>query len=346
MAAICTNLTPTISIIVPVYNTGIFLRECIDSILNQTYENFELILIDDGSTDNSVEICMSYKRKDGRVRVIKQENSGVSVARNRGIDFALGRFILFVDSDDFLLPNALEVLLNSMENKEDICDLVCCSYQRLSSNDDLTNVCLTDGILASSQKLATLCYNQNMEIILGGIWGKLYRKSLIETYEIRFPVDIACYEDNVFNIEYYTKVHLAVTSSSIVYVYRENLNSVTFNLKKTVLNDFVFAMKKRNEYFRLAVAFDFDKFATNVVVQGGYLLRQFARQQMKHSDKLYYIDRMLSDCFVKNCIDKSSFGACTNNKEKVYMAIMKIKSSKVICLIFYIMDLLQKKNKA
>ena len=106
-----------ISVIVPVYNVEPYLRQCIDSILNQTYTDFELILVDDGSTDRCPEICDKYKEKDDRVRVLHKTNGGLSDARNHGIDIANGDYITFIDSDDMVSKDYLEVLIQSLKSK-------------------------------------------------------------------------------------------------------------------------------------------------------------------------------------------------------------------------------------
>ena len=106
---------PVISVVVPVYNTECFLRECIESVLNQTYTNFELILIDDGSTDGSGAICVEYAQKDRRIRVFRQNNSGVSSARNKGIVESAGKYICFIDSDDFISVNYFEYLYSLLK---------------------------------------------------------------------------------------------------------------------------------------------------------------------------------------------------------------------------------------
>ena len=128
-------MNPAISVIVPVYNTEKYLDECIQSILNQSFTNFELLLIDDGSTDRSGAICDQYAAKDERVRVFHKENGGVSSARNVGLDEAKGEWIAFVDSDDYLLSNALD-LITDLENE----DFVICSYQRFIENQNPLSV--------------------------------------------------------------------------------------------------------------------------------------------------------------------------------------------------------------
>lgn len=124
-----------ISVIVPVYNVEKYLDKCVQSILNQTYENIELVLIDDGSTDGSSKICDKYGKIDSRVKVIHKENGGLSSARNRGIDEAVGKFITFIDSDDYIHHQMLEILYEGIiKNKSDIS---ICEYRRFDENETI-----------------------------------------------------------------------------------------------------------------------------------------------------------------------------------------------------------------
>lgn len=123
---------PLISVIIPVYNVEDYLRECVDSVINQTYKNLEIILVDDGSTDSSGKICDKYAEKDKRVRVVHKENSGPSKTRNVGLGHAKGKYIYFLDSDDYIEPNALELLVNTAESNG--ADLV--FFDALSFSDD------------------------------------------------------------------------------------------------------------------------------------------------------------------------------------------------------------------
>lgn len=122
-----------ISIIVPVYNTERYLHKCIDSILNQTYESFELILVDDGSTDHSLNICKEYEEKDKRIKVLHKENGGQGSARNLGIDKAEGEYIGFVDSDDFIHPRYYEILKKLLDDTN--ADIACCHYQFIQPDE-------------------------------------------------------------------------------------------------------------------------------------------------------------------------------------------------------------------
>lgn len=129
---------PEISVIVPVYNCEKYIEKCINSILNQTFKDLELILIDDGSSDKSGEICEEFKKKDSRVKVIHEKNSGVSIARNVGINIAKGKFIGFVDSDDYLSSDMYEFLYENLKNSGadiSVCGIMNCFLKRLPNGD-------------------------------------------------------------------------------------------------------------------------------------------------------------------------------------------------------------------
>ncbi len=116
------DMIPKVSIIIPVYNVEKYLKECLNSVVNQTLKEIEIICVDDGSTDNSLSILEEYAKKDNRINLLKQENSGAGAARNKGLDSARGEYIYFLDSDDFLELNAIEILYNQIaKNQADIC---------------------------------------------------------------------------------------------------------------------------------------------------------------------------------------------------------------------------------
>ena len=127
-----------VSIIIPVYKVEKYLPNCIESILRQTFKDFELILVDDGSPDNCGEICEEYAQKDSRIKVVHQPNGGLSAARNSGIDIAKGDYLTFIDSDDFVFPHYLEILVKLCQEND--ADMSVCSSVRCSSNDSLTDL--------------------------------------------------------------------------------------------------------------------------------------------------------------------------------------------------------------
>lgn len=182
-----TNGSPAISVIVPIYNAEKTIRKCVDSLLAQTFEDFEVLLIDDGSPDQCGAICDEYAQQDSRVRVIHQENQGVSAARQCGMDNAQGEYTIHADPDDWVEPNMLEELYKKA--KEDDADMVICDY-------------FEDGILSSryvKQKLKSLYHldvlYQLFEDLHGSCWNKLIRRKFFSTYNVSFPNGISYCED-------------------------------------------------------------------------------------------------------------------------------------------------------
>ena len=173
-----------ISVIVPIYNVEKYLEKCIDSIINQTYKNLEIILIDDGSTDKSGNICDKYKKYDSRIVVIHENNCGLSYARNKGLDLAKGQLISFVDSDDSLELNMLEVLMNNMYKYDS--DISICNYFYIKDNDKkicVNNSNLKDFSSFGREKFDNI-YNEYKSLAVV-VWNKLYKREIFD--EIRFP---------------------------------------------------------------------------------------------------------------------------------------------------------------
>ena len=175
-----------ISIIVPVYNVQDYLEFCIESILNQTFKNFELILVDDGSTDLSGKICDIYKEKDNRIKVIHKPNGGQSSARNAGIDVATGKYIGFVDSDDSIHPKMYEVLYNLIKKYKS--DISGCNYKRTYdiSSKEHENLNLDEVIEMSNIESIEKLYDKDLGVKLVVPWNKLYNKRLFDN--IRYKV--------------------------------------------------------------------------------------------------------------------------------------------------------------
>ena len=178
------NKTPLISVIVPVYKVEQFIHRCVDSILNQTYTNLEIILVDDGSPDRCGEICDEYAEKDSRIRVIHQENSGVSAARNAGLDICTGDYIAFVDSDDYIEADMLQQLLSGIRSA-DFCG--CGFVNETQSGDALSVTMPKQEISLPGLELLRQHYsgeNGCLGITTFYVSGKLYRKKIFE--QIRF----------------------------------------------------------------------------------------------------------------------------------------------------------------
>lgn len=211
-------MNPTVSIIVPIYNAEKYLNRCIDSILNQEYTDFELILANDGSKDSSGQICDEYAAKDGRVRVIHKENSGVSDTRNQAIDLATGTYLQFLDSDDWITPDATKLLVRAAA--EYSCDFVIADFyrvvgERLSHKGDIEE----DGVMTQEEFAAHMMENP-ADFYYGVLWNKLYRRDIIEEHHLRMDTEISWCEDFMFNLEYirYAKVFYALQAPIYYYV--------------------------------------------------------------------------------------------------------------------------------
>ena len=215
------NYTPKISVIVPVYNVEQYLPRCIDSILAQTFTDFELLLIDDGSTDNSGKICDEYASKDSRIRVFHKENGGVSSARQLGVDEAQGEYSIHVDSDDWIENNMFEIMYEEAV-KTQSCIVSADYYQNnqyIAERYPSTNLQIIDSMLNGK--------------IRGVMWNKLIKHSLYKNYQICFPYNINFCED------VYVCVLLFLTTSKIKHIskafyhYMDNPQSITRKLTKT-----------------------------------------------------------------------------------------------------------------
>lgn len=202
-----------ISVIVPAYNIAKYLPRCLDSILNQTYSNLEVIVISDGSTDETNDIIKEYAEKDSRIVPVFKENSGVSDTRNKGLEIAKGDYIGFVDGDDYIEPNMYEILLNNaIENDADISH---CGYKMVFPSR-------IDYYYNTGKKVIQDNKKGIRDIIVGdyvepGIWNKLYRKSTIEN--VFMPVGIKINEDVLFNFYAFTKSKKSVYEDLPLYHY-------------------------------------------------------------------------------------------------------------------------------
>lgn len=210
-----------VSVIIPVYNCEKYLCKCVDSVLAQTYEDFELILVDDGSTDASGKICDVYKERDVRVSVIHKENGGgAGEARNYGLSKATSPFVCFIDSDDWVEPNLLETMVRTQWEKD--YDVVICGYRNIVSMDNTdsnTEIFYDKGCYISERQVRRFFMSKYPEGMVGYPWNKLYRKSIIDQNKIVFP-KMRRLEDGIFNVEYFEHVNKCGVIPDILCNYR------------------------------------------------------------------------------------------------------------------------------
>ena len=235
------NNNSKVSVIVPIYNAAEYLENNIYSIINQTYRNIEIILVDDGSTDNSLEICEKVKSKDSRIRLISKENGGVSTARNEGLKKATGKWVMFMDPDDYLEVTIIERLLTNLSTDTDIISASCTSF----TSEEKRVVHFFDGnrvFKTKNQKKMLFMqllwpeYGQSTSFAytaIGVPWGKLYRKNFLDDNNLFFNNGLRRMQDNIFNMYafYYAKEIKYIDEPLYNYRY-EHMNGYFSTYKK------------------------------------------------------------------------------------------------------------------
>lgn len=215
--------TPIVSIIVPVYNAAkplgenkTVLHRCIDSILNQEYRDYELIVVDDGSKDESGKILDEYAAKDERINVIHKENSGVSNTRNLAIQNARGKYIQFLDADDWITTDATKSLVRTMEESK--ADLVIADFYRVVGENTSHKGRIDSDKVLTRDEFADYMIQNPADYYYGVLWNKLYKKSIIDTYHLKMDASLSWSEDFIFNLEYLLHVkHVAPLQLPIYY---------------------------------------------------------------------------------------------------------------------------------
>lgn len=228
-------MNPTVSIIVPVYNAEDTIERCVDSVIHQDYQDYELLLIDDGSSDSSGAICDRAAGDDQRVQVVHKANSGVSDSRNLGISLAKGTYLQFVDSDDWIPKNATSQLIQAA-NREN-CDLVVAGFyrvvgERVSPKNDIDEECL----LSREEYLAHMMEHP-ADFYYGVLWNKLYRREIVIRHNLKMNPKISWCEDFMFNLEYILWAASFYALSTPVYYYvktKGSLASQSMSIAKTI----------------------------------------------------------------------------------------------------------------
>lgn len=258
-----------ISVIVPVYNVEKYLKQCVDSIRRQTYTNLEIILVDDGSPDRCPQMCDQFAQEDSRIKVIHQPNGGLSKARNAGLDIATGRYIAFVDSDDYIKPDMYKYLYEKMI-KADV-DMAICSYDKVDENGEKKSneAPICDEILDSYQLYEKLPLQKGWYYVT--VWNRLYKKEIFD--KIRFP-EKRMHEDEAVAHKVIAACRNVVTTAERLYCYRRTDNSI-MNQRITVRRlDGVEAVYERFRFYQ-------DK-GYNDLLPGAYISARKALEVMRY----------------------------------------------------------------
>ncbi|EHQ91862.1 glycosyltransferase family 2 protein [Desulfosporosinus youngiae] len=239
---------PKISVVVPVYNVEKYIAECLESLVNQTFKDIEIIIVDDGSPDNSAKIYKEYAALDSRVKVIEKKNAGVSEARNTGIDNAIGDFLMFVDSDDWMELNGCEILYN--EYLRSGADMIVADAYSITNGNKRTNRIFKEDFVTEErnfiQQYQAACigygYNPAPAVRsnvsgLGSPWNKLYSRKIIVENNLRYDSYVkGIYDDNLFTLYYLDKVKKISYIAKPVYNYRILEQSLTQSYKSNTLD--------------------------------------------------------------------------------------------------------------
>ena len=332
-----------VSVVIPVYNSEKKLKHTIESVINQTYSNIEIILINDGSQDSSLEICNSYKEQDKRIIVINKENSGVSNTRNKGIEIASGKYIMFIDSDDYIEKEMIYDMINKtdentdlvisgmkmqyIENGKIVSQEKYCLMNKTYSVDDFVNAMMRDFEL--------ICFC--------GPCCKLYKTENLKKFNVKFPTNLTMGEDTWYNLDYISVCSgKIVTLSKIYYNYiRENKNSLFtrfyedyIKITEKVYNKFLTFLRDRaNEQ---TVKMYEKNYVINLVYANSINFKYKTSFKKRFSDLKYSLNNIEVRKNIKN------MKTC-NNKEKIFIFMIKYKLTFCIYLYFWTKNLRRRK---
>lgn len=287
-----------VSVIIPVYNVEKYIRQCVDSVLEQNISSMEVILVDDGSPDNCPQICDSYAALDARVKVVHKENGGVSKARNTGIKESAGEWLYFVDSDDWLVENSLKSLIETGDREKADVVFTDCYEQfdngehrrlKLFSNSFSTN----DKTVINQVQESILCHKRspyfspNADSAYPAPWSKLIRASLVKENNIEFdPTVLGVYDDGLFTLEVLEQAAKIVYAGNCTYNYRILSSSIVHTFKKDMIERFeknCFAIDRFEERNHKEQSFKYAEYARRVAYYSSMMSSYYFHQKNNQS---------------------------------------------------------------
>ena len=290
----------SVSVIVPVYNVEKTIRRCVDSLLAQTFADFELILVDDGSPDNCGAICDGYAQKDPRIRVIHKPNGGVSSARNAGLTAAEGKYVLFCDSDDSVHPRWCEILVQAAEEHPDafiVSDII-----KMRSQDDLNE----DQSLSQGDPQSTTYFQLYKRGLSGFAWNKIYSADRLRQDQVRFDESVYYAEDVEFTASYCQLCSSCLLIPQKLYYYWENEAGITHRYYRNMF-------ELRLSPFKVRLALIGENELTEFCDIWFYHFTQFLKnvfdsrnKEMSFREKMRYNQRMISTEEFQFCLEHAS----------------------------------------
>lgn len=332
---------PTVSIIVPVYNAENYLHKCIDSLLNQNYTDFELILVNDGSKDNSGKICDEYAEKDNRIKVIHKENGGVSSARNRGLDEACGKYIMFCDSDDYVDNQFCCALVNLANNDTDC--LIMGGVTLLDESENTVELLCNEyhyeeSVSLSNQEFCELYVklntNGSFQLMHMPI-NKLYSRKIIEENALRFDTSITYNEDIIFNLYYLNKTkNVKIFNKSIYYYYTATPDSAC----KKYINNMIEIYRLKEDILKSAIIDKVSNQKDAKIVWSTFVFNDTNRainntlspaNSASKREKIHYCNKLIRDKRFQSSIKHAN----KNGYNKIYIFLLRFRSYGLIHLL-------------
>lgn len=323
-----------ISIVVPIYNVEKFIHQCLDSIVGQTYQNLEIILVDDGSPDGCGIICDEYAKKDRRVIVVHQENQGVSVARNVGIEMATGEWIMFVDPDDWLELDCCEKVMECVARKP--WDIV--YFQRRANNEagipvweypKIGSFQLDHEKIKKMQEDCMTGHRCSLGFDAPSPWGKLYCLQTLKKNNCRFPVGLKRRQDLIFHFYFQDCIEQAFFLDYVGYNYRFNANSVCRRYNVEMLDILLMFLREMEIFIQKNHDNDelYLKFLGNQTINilGDVNVAMFFHStgRMDYSEYCKYMERYYNNDVVKRYIVKCSLSDFKTIREKVTYLLIR-----------------------
>ncbi len=332
-----------LSIIVPIYNAGKYLSNLLNSIIKQINKDIEIILIDDGSTDDSLQICNDYGKKCSNIIVKSIKNSGSGIARNTGIKMANGEYLFFPDSDDLVCDNAINVIMESIKEKPDY--VVYSYYQQYRDDEKSQLIKLEDDQLNGEQlrKDYTQCLIPSSKIYLQGApWNKVFKKSIIDDNNLEFP-QLKRHQDDVFIINYISYANKIKIVSEPIYIYYQNMSfdeslkfpKNYFEIRKNVYYIFKENLEKWNSTL---LSKKYVAFTYALSLKRMFMLTYSEKWKMDSRERNDYFKKILNDVSVNEIIEMLD-----NSLNDILLSIPKISNKKKILYKFYLNALSKKR---
>lgn len=308
------NDSALVTVIVPVYNVEEKLNKSINSLMNQSYKNIEIILVDDGSTDSTAKLCDEFAERDNRIIVIHKNNGGVSSARNAGIEAANGKYVMFVDSDDYTDEKSCEVMVNAIE-KYDV-DMIIASYYTVYNGKVMKHIC-PEKVYKSISDIKEDFRLIYLDCFLNSPWNKLFKREFITK---TFDENMKYFEDYYFVLDYMDNIKSMATIETPLYYYVEDTgNSLTKVFREDTFDVFPKIYNRQKEFCHNYLGYEFDDELKSSLLYGFYNTAQkLVYSDYSKKNKIDMINKWFNDDTIKSEIDKGFLDFVNSNCGKQF----------------------------